>query len=702
MTHKHTNSLISETSPYLLQHAHNPVNWHAWNTKALELAKKEDKPVLVSIGYSACHWCHVMEHESFEDEATANIMNDLFINIKVDREERPDVDQVYMTAVQLMTGQGGWPLNCFVLPDGRPIYGGTYFPKQQWQNILLNLADLWKNDRGKVLEYAAQLTDGVKRSELISVPKEQKEFSFDTLHETVTHWKQRFDNTEGGPNRAPKFPLPNNYQFLLRYANLTGDNELKKHVHLSLKKMAFGGIYDQLQGGFARYSTDTLWKVPHFEKMLYDNAQLISLYGEAYHTKPDLTPAYRHNDSATAGRLPSPSGEDFKYSELYKSVVYETINFIKEELTSPEGAFYSALDADSEGVEGKYYVWTVNELKEILGGRFDLAAAYYNINQLGFWEHDNYILLRDKTDQEIAEQFGLNSEQLQSEINLIKKNLLFYRSKRIKPGLDDKSLTSWNALMIQGLTDAYSVFHEEDFLKMALKNANFILDKQLKPDGNLFHSYKNGRSTINGFLEDYAFAIEAFISLYQCTFNEKWLSTAKQLMDHSIAHFYDKETGMFFFTSDQDQALIARKTETSDNVIPASCSSIAKSLFILGHYFGNTPYIGMSKKMLNNIITHIPQYGAGYSNWGMLLLYFVSPFHEVAIVGKDVNEKRAAFDKYSLPNVIFAGSPHASSLPLLENRYVKDKTLIYVCENSTCKSPVENVEEALSLIQQGL
>lgn len=679
MEHKHTNSLINETSPYLLQHAHNPVNWYAWNKEVFELAKKEDKPVLVSIGYSACHWCHVMEHESFEDEPTAALMNDLFINIKVDREERPDVDQIYMTAVQLMTGRGGWPLNCIVLPDGRPIYGGTYFPKQQWQNILLNVADLWKKDRNKVLDYAAQLTEGVKRTELIVENKAPTDFTFEILRQTVNSWKLHFDAIEGGSDREPKFPLPNNYQFLLRYATTTHSasvqqdrEEVMQHVELTLKKMAFGGIYDQVGGGFARYSTDKLWKVPHFEKMLYDNAQLVSLYSEAY--------------LATENKL-------------YKDIVYETIQFIQRELTSPEGAFYSALDADTEGEEGKYYVWTKAELQTVLGDKFELAAAYFNINSLGYWEHDNYVLMRNKSDIELAKRLNITTEQLKVEIQQIKKDLLLIREKRVKPGLDDKSLTSWNALMITGLIDAYTVFDEKFFLDAAVKNAELITTKQLKADGSLWHSYKSGRSTINGFLEDYAFTIEAFVALYQATFKEEWLGSAKKLMDYCIAHFYDSKSGMFYFTSDIDAPLIARKIEVSDNVTPASCSSIAKSLFTLSHYYGNTNYLVMSKKMLNNVLPNIIPYGSGYSNWCMLLLHFTLPFYEVAIVGNHVDEKKKTFSKLYLPNVIFAGSSNASQIPLLQNRHVEGKTLIYICENSTCKKPVENINDAILLLQ---
>jgi uncharacterized protein YyaL (SSP411 family) len=616
-----------------------------------------------------------MEHESFEDEATAGIMNELFINIKVDREERPDIDQVYMSAVQLMTGQGGWPLNCFILPDGRPFYGGTYFPKQKWQNILLHLGELWKEDKEKVLDYAAQLTEGIRRSDLIPENKERAGFSFGILHEMVKTWKQRMDNTEGGPNRAPKFPLPNNYQFLLRYAHLSGDKELGHHIGLTLQKMAFGGIYDQVGGGFSRYSTDSIWKVPHFEKMLYDNAQLISLYAEAFQSSGNT---------------------------LYQEVVYDTIRFIQRELSSPEGAFFSALDADSEGEEGKYYVWTKQELQSLLGTDYPLAEDYFNVNSLGHWEQDNYILIRTKMPEAFLQKeayLQLNKETLQEKIKSIKTILLAAREMRIKPGLDDKILSSWNALMLKGLVNAYKVFGEPDFLSLARKNAEFILSRQLRADGSLWHSFKNGRSTINGFLEDYAFTIEALISLYQCELNEKWLNAARQLMDYSIAHFSDAQTGLFFFTSDSDPALVTRKTETSDNVIPASCSSIAKSLFALGRYYGDAKYTNMSKKMLQVIAPLIPAYGAGYSNWCMLMLQFTSPFYEVAIVGKNVDEIRKALGKHYLPNVIFAGSQSASTLPLLLNRYSEHKTLIYVCRNSTCQLPVETVEEALRLIQ---
>jgi uncharacterized protein YyaL (SSP411 family) len=673
--HKHTNALVNESSPYLLQHAHNPVNWEAWNNEALERAKREDKLILVSVGYSACHWCHVMEHESFEDEKVAAIMNDNFVCIKVDREERPDIDQVYMLAVQLMTGHGGWPLNCFALPDGRPIYGGTYFPKSQWINVLLNLTDLYNTEKDKALEYAERLTEGVKLAELIK-PKEMKNsFSKDILKNCYNNWKLRFDPVDGGPDKAPKFPLPNNYEFLLRYAFMSGNNELMDHVNLTLKKMAYGGIYDQIGGGFARYSVDHYWKVPHFEKMLYDNAQLVTLYSEAYR--------------ATG-------------NELYKETVYETLDFISRELTSPEGGFYSALDADSEGVEGKYYVWTKPELEEILKEDFSLFADHFNVNERGFWEHDNYILLRYDDDKTVAERNGVSSEELREVISRSKKKLLAEREKRIKPGLDNKILASWNALMLKAYVDAYNAFGDEVFLERAVKNAEFIL-KYCFIDGRLCHladlSGKNSKER-HGFLEDNSFTVEAFIALYQATNDTQYLLKADEVLKYCIRHFRDKESGMFFFTSDQDQALITRKMELSDNVIPASNSSIAKSLFVLGHYFENEDYISMSRHMLNNVLEELENYGAGYSNWAMLLMYLTYPFHELAIVGKSVDEKRMELQKHYLPNLIFAGSAVQSSLPLLKDRFVEGETLLYVCTGKTCLAPVKETAEALKQIRQ--
>ncbi|MEO6882478.1 MAG: thioredoxin domain-containing protein [Bacteroidia bacterium] len=670
---EYTNHLIHESSPYLLQHAHNPVDWYPWGDSALAKAKKENKLMLISIGYSACHWCHVMEHESFEDTAVADIMNKYFVCIKVDREERPDIDQVYMNAVQLMTGSGGWPLNCFTLPDGKPIYGGTYFRKEDWKNILLSLADTFRLHPEKIREYAEKLTEGVQKSELISKNSQPENFKLDFLTQAYKSWIPRFDTVNGGPNRAPKFPLPNNYEFLLSYYAQTKDKNVLKQIELTLDKMAEGGIYDQVGGGFARYSTDDQWKIPHFEKMLYDNAQLVTLYSQAF----QLTK-----------------------KKLYKQIVDETLAFIAREMTSPEGAFYSALDADSEGKEGKYYVWTKVELQQIIGTDFNLFADYYNVNNVGYWEEDNYILLRKKLDEAFAKEHKIPLEKLETKVQEFKNKLLIAREKRIHPALDDKSLTSWNALMLKAYTDAYKAFGEKLFLDAVLKNANFILQKQLRPDGGLNHTYKSGKSSINGYLDDYSFTMEAFISLYQCTFDEKWLTISKQLADYCILHFQDKTTGMFYYTSDLDAALIARKTELTDNVIPASNSSMAKDLFFLGNYFDDTHYLEISKQMLNNVKPFIVDYPENYSNWMLLMTHFTAPFYEVAIVGSDAIAKQKELESYFIPNKIISGSLVNSTLPLLEDKYVSGKTLIYVCQDKTCQLPVSEVKNAVKEMEK--
>ena len=660
------NSLLKESSPYLLQHANNPVNWYAWNDATLELAKKENKLILVSIGYSACHWCHVMEHESFEDKAVADIMNAHFINIKVDREERPDIDMVYMGAVQLMTGQGGWPLNCFALPDGRPIYGGTYFPKSQWINVLENLANLYKENPEKAREYAGNLTKGLEQLE---VPKVVTgvEFNMDSLRKSVQKWKQGFDSEHGGPNRAPKFPLPNNYAFLLCYNYFEQDPAVKKHLDLTLTKMAWGGIYDHLAGGFARYSTDIYWKVPHFEKMLYDNAQLVSLYTQAY----------------------KQSG-----NELYKKVVYETIEFVEKELQSEACGFYSALDADSEGVEGKYYVWQKEELQHILGKEFEVFADYYNVNETGYWEEDNYVLMRDADDASIALTHHLTVSALRELIHRSKTALLTIRAERVKPGLDHKILMSWNALMCKALAEAGLVFDELRFKELALKNGQYLMDTYCQPSGKLLR-VKNKHTVVSGFSDDYAFTADAFIMLYLLSAGEKWLSSAKLMTDYAIANFYVKEDHTFFYTDASEEKLVVRKAEWSDNVIPASSSQMAVNLRKLSVYYDNRNYREISENLLKSVIKEIESYGPGYSNWALLLLDYVRPQTEVVIVGKNVNEKLVALYKQTPPNVIFAVSDKPSDLPLVQNRYVNDTSLIYVCKNNSCLLPTSSVAEAL-------
>lgn len=665
----HTNALIHESSPYLLQHAHNPVNWYPWGEEAWNKAKSENKPVLISIGYSACHWCHVMEHESFEDDSTAELMNEYFVCIKVDREERPDIDQVYMSAVQLISGNGGWPLNCFTLPDGKPIYGGTYFPYASWKNVLRQLHTLYKNEPDKARQYAEELTHGIHQVDVIRPVHENEEFSKEILHRTISRWKKLLDQKEGGPNRAPKFPLPNNYEFLLRYAVTEQDEELNQHVQLTLKKMAYGGIYDQIGGGFARYSVDSIWKVPHFEKMLYDNAQLVSLYSKAYQQ----------------------SG-----NSLYRDIVRQTLAWIEHEMTSEEGGFYSALDADSEGEEGKYYVWNKTELELLLGDDYPLIAAYYNVEGKGLWEHGNAILVRNEDDKTIADKFSISLNVLQQKIIHAQEILLKARAKRIRPGLDDKQLTSWNALMITAYCDAYNAFGDETYLNAAIKNASHLLKRVRQKDGGLMHSYKNGKAKINAYLEDYAFIAEAFIALYGSTFDPEWLQEANSIAEYTLQHFYDQASGLFWFTSNLDPVLIARKKEINDNVIPASNSSMAKALYALGVHLEKPEYIAISKKMIHTVSKDMEQYGSGYSNWATLLMNFVYPVNEVVITGTQAESMRKELMKKYLPNVLFAGcSTENNTLPLLTQRFVKDKTLLYVCRNKTCQLPVSTIPEVL-------
>jgi hypothetical protein len=675
--HKFTNHLITETSPYLLQHAHNPVNWYAWNDETLALAKKENKLLLISIGYSSCHWCHVMEDESFEDVAVAAVMNEHFINVKVDREERPDIDQVYMNAVQLMTGSGGWPLNCIALPDGRPIWGGTYFRKEAWIKVLSQIGDLHKKDPQKIIEYAEKLTAGVQQSGLVTLNKNEALFTTAYVNNTVEKWSIYFDDNLGGMKKAPKFPMPNNYHFLLRHAFQNNDTKLADYVNTTLTKIAHGGIFDQVGGGFSRYSVDAKWHIPHFEKMLYDNGQLVSLYADAYLITKN---------------------------ELYKETVYNTLTFVERELLHKNGGFYSSLDADSlndknELEEGAFYVWTKEALQQLIPD-FDLFSDYYNINSFGFWEHKNYHLIRNASDDEFSKKHQISTEKLKGKIVTWKEILLKERAKRERPRLDDKILTSWNALMLKGYIDAYRVFDDNHFLEIALKNASFLEKNILKEDGSLFHNFKNEKATINGYLEDYATIIDAYISLYEVTLNEKWLTLSKNITATALDHFFDNKSKMFFFTSDKDTQLIARKMETEDNVMPSSNSMMAKNLFKLSHYYDNDYYAKTSKQMLSNMTDNIQNYGSAYSNWLDLYSNFTEGYFEIAISGKEAQLRLKEINQYYIPNKLICGSTTENELPLLKSRFVDGKTLIYVCENKTCQLPTEHTDEALKQLQR--
>ena len=670
--HKFTNQLINETSPYLLQHAHNPVDWYPWNEKTLEKAQKEEKLLIISIGYSACHWCHVMEHETFEDESVAKIMNENFICVKVDREERPDIDQIYMTAVHLMNQRGGWPLNCIALANGKPFWGGTYFTKEDWKNQILEIYHIYNHQPKKVFEYAEKLSNGIKQVENIIMNNNPVNFIWKDLDDVVKSWKKTFDNLEGGSKGNPKFPMPNSYNFLLHYAHHTKDDNVLEHIELTLDKMAYGGIYDQIGGGFARYSTDENWKIPHFEKMLYDNGQLVSLYSEAF----------------------------LKFKKpLYRDVVFQTLDFVERELMSHDGAFFSALDADSEGEEGKFYIWNKQDLQSIIGKDFEIFKDYYNINRLGFWEHGNYILLRKKSDEAIVKKHKISLKVLKSKIKNWKEILLSERDNRVHPGLDDKSLTSWNALMLKGYIDAYFSFHHPHHLDIALKNAEFIIDKQMQSDGRLWHSYKNGKSTINGYLEDYALVCSAFLRLYEATFDESWLKRTELLVKYSLENFYNLENGMFYFTSKKDPKLITRKMEITDNVIPASNSVMAHVLFDLGVILDNQSYKKKAMIIANNIKPEINQYPSGYANYADLILKDIVSYYEVAIVGKDAHEKALEINKKYVPNKLFIGSYKNSSLEILKQKHVQGSTMIYICENKICQLPTSNVLKAKELMK---
>jgi uncharacterized protein len=673
MTKEYSNRLVNETSPYLLQHANNPIDWYPWGNKALEKAKNENKLLLISIGYSACHWCHVMEHESFEDIAVAELMNKYFVCIKVDREERPDVDQVYMQAVQLMTGQGGWPLNCFALPDGKPVYGGTYFNKNKWMDLLKNLAEAYKKDPKEFIEYGHKLLQGI---ESINNKKDKnigtKKINAEVLKKMITNWSISFDLENGGNNRAPKFPMPHNYIFLLRYGVVYNDEIVLKHVNNTLIKMGCGGIYDQLKGGFARYSTDMEWKVPHFEKMLYDNAQLVSLYSEAY--------KYFKND-------------------LFKKIVFETLQWIEDEMTTNECAFYSAIDADSEGEEGAYYIWEIEELKHILTTDFEIAQEIFCIDERGCWENDKYILLNEMNTVVLKNKYALNDLEFEYKVKSIKEKLLKERKKRPQPGTDDKILTSWNAMTCKGYLDAYKVFGNEKHLSIALQNLEFILNTQCNESYQLYHSYKEGKSKINGFLDDYCFLADTLITAYSITFDEKWLSKAIGLVEYVNKNFYNPEQTNYFFTDKNYHQLITRPLEVDDNVIPSTNSVMANVINAIGMISGNLEFTEIAKKMVSNVIAEIESYPSAYTNWAVLYLNFTSPFFQVVFSGKKAKEFQKEFSNYYLPNTFTIGCEKKSEISLLLNRFDNENSYIFVCENQSCKLPVKSVEEAIGLIQ---
>lgn len=672
-----SNQLKNESSPYLLQHAYNPVNWYPWGEAALQRAKRENKMLIVSIGYSACHWCHVMERESFEDTSVARLMNEYFISIKVDREERPDIDDIYMTSCHLASGQScGWPLNALALPDGRPFWAGTYFAKKDWIRILNYFIKMRAEDADKLEGFADKLTQGIQLNENIQPIEEEIVFEREKLNQLFPYFDRAIDYQKGGRIADVKFPMPSNWQYLLEYHHLTKNEKALEAVVTTLDNMARGGIYDQLGGGFARYSTDVDWKVPHFEKMLYDNAQLVSLYSFAYQVTKN---------------------------PRYKEVVYQTLDFVSREMTSPEGGFYSSIDADSDGEEGKYYVWTYDEIKSILTNepQFEIFKAYYNITQFGNWEFGKNILYATKSVDAVAKQFNTSTANINRTLSSAREKLLLARNTRTRPGVDDKILTSWNALMLKAYADAARVFNEDRFLNIAINNARFLLKEAKNKDYRLTRNYKDGKAVINGFLDDYALLANSLVSVYQASFDEKWLFEAKGLTDYAVDHFYDDETGLFFYTSDLDPPLITRKKEIGDNVIPSSNSVMARNLEMLGAFFFDEFYLGKSQRMMMAVKQQVIQSDQPYfyANWLRHYISLAKPPYEIAIVGNDYERIKSEIDDHYLPNALLLGGAKEGSLLLLEDKLIEGETIIYVCKDKMCKSPVTSVAAALKLME---
>lgn len=696
----HTNHLIHESSPYLLQHAHNPVNWYAWSDEALKKAKEENKPVLVSIGYAACHWCHVMERESFEDEATAKIMNKNFINIKIDREERPDLDHIYMDAVQAMTGSGGWPLNVFLTPDAKPFYGGTYFPPKRafnrpsWQETLLGVMQAFRERRNEIDAQADNLTEHLLNANDFGLQKSAGEeiFSANKLEEAVQNIMKSADKEWGGFGKAPKFPQAFVIQFLLRYSYCQkisklqeaskpplhlergfGDEALKQAL-LSLDKMIEGGIYDQIGGGFSRYSTDTEWLAPHFEKMLYDNALLISVLSEAY----QLTK-----------------------KERYKEVIEETIEFIQRELLHPEKGFYAALDADSEGVEGKFYVWSWEEVQELLGAEADIFCEYYDVTKKGNWEEINILRIKKSIEQLAAEK-KITVAEIKKIIEKGKKQLVEHRDKRVRPLLDDKVILGWNALMNTALSKAFAATGNRSYRQLAIDNMQFLLGQfSAKNSNEFFHTWKNDIAKYPAFLDDYAFLIQALIHLQEITADKKWLMKAKSIAEYVIDYFSEAGTSFFFYTNAGQQDVIIRKKELYDGAVPSGNSVMAYNLFHLSVLFDKKEWKERSLNMLSSLGNVITRYPSSFGIWACLLQEAISGTNEIAIVGQVSENLQLELLKNYIPHrIIMISDDSDPGFPLLTDKPATNPPSVYLCRNYTCLHPVFTVNDLISLINK--
>ena len=692
---EHTNALAGETSPYLLQHARNPVDWHPWGAAALERAAAEDKLVIVSIGYAACHWCHVMERESFEDSTVARVMNEHYVSVKVDREERPDVDDVYMTACHLSSGGScGWPLNAVALPDGRPVWAGTYFPRGRWIEILEYFVALRQNEPEKLEAYAAQLAQRL-RGEGARPPVDGADvargFDRDIARRNAERLVALSDLRHGGLGGAPKFPLPVAQEFALTYAALSGDRDCLPQVHHALTRMARGGIYDQLGGGFARYSVDAAWHVPHFEKMLYDNAQLVSLYSHAVRSLPP-------HDHANA--------EELALRAEYERVVRETVAFVARELTAPSGLFYSSLDADSEGVEGKFYVWTLPELREHLSAdELELVIGAYGITEEGNWEEGVNVLHARGDDDALAADLGLSPTGFRQNLDTAREKLSAARAERVRPGLDDKALVAWNALMIVGLVDAYFALGDEAFRASALRAAKAVVDTFLQTDGRLLRTSAKGRTHVNAFLDDYAHLAVACLAVYQASFEAEWLARARELVDYALERFAHETSPLFYFTSDLDEQLVARRVDDADNVIPSSNATLADALLTLGELTGEQGYIDRARAMVRAVESDLAaaEQPAYHGRWLQVQARLAYPRFEVAVVGAGAEATALRLTRSALlPQAVLVGSLIPTDHPeLLAGKGVPGETLIYVCRDRACRLPTGDPAVALSQLQAG-
>jgi len=678
MEHKYTNRLVHETSPYLMQHAHNPVDWYPWGEEALSRAKKEDRPILLSIGYSSCHWCHVMEKESFENEAIAGIMNLRFINIKVDREERPDLDELYMNAVQVMTGAGGWPMTVFLTPDLIPFHAGTYFPPEDrggmpgFSKVLVIVSDYYRSHRREVEKMEAQLKNALRQ--ITEVVLSQEALNDRVLTKAFTALESQFDPIYGGFGNAPKFPSSMTLSFLLRYWKSTGSKNALEMVEKTLGKMADGGIYDHLGGGFHRYSVDERWLIPHFEKMLYDNALLSKTYFEAY--------------QATG-------------KERYRDVGEEILRYVRHEMKSPEGGFYSTQDADSEGEEGKFYVWTRDEIKEVLGKEKGTPfCAYYGVATEGNFEGGRSVLNIASTLEKVSQLYRVSVEELEKILAEARRKLYAEREKRVKPGRDEKILTSWNGLMISGFVDGFKVTGKEQYLNGAKEAARFIL-REMREDGDLMRVCRGGKSRVKGYSEDYAFFIQALIDLYEATFETEWLKEAEDLNQRMIYQFWDEKNGGFFFTGKENEPLIARSKNPYDNAIPSANSVALFNLTKLSYLTGEESFKSKAEQILHLFHNFLEQHPSGFTQMLSALSFFLNP-QEIGIIGsRDDPRTKSMLKEISfayLPNKILSLKDPQEPIkgnwfPFLMEKGVPEVPTAFVCKGFTCLPPVRDVRE---------